>query len=302
MADNMADNNALSLVWAFGFSRDAGVHNLCDANRSALFYASAHTGVIYDLISKTQLLLQGHCNGISATAASADRRRVATADAGPESMLVLWNSYTGQPIRSITSPHPGGVRAMDLSDDARYVATLSDGPGPQVLSVWDMEAEGDAPLLSAQIGSEAAPAETQRAVRFRRDKPTELVTNGTSLVVFWSWVGGELEHYAPPLADASLKQSAGAIAATCFLPGKGALSVTAEGNAIVWDVADDPELPDVVSMERRATKLLKLHAGAILCVETAGELLVTGGADGHVRMYSFDLVRPLPSLTPHPHP
>ena len=54
----MPEGNALSLSWVFGFSRDVPLHNLCDQNRSAIFYVSAHTGVIYDLTSKTQQLLQ----------------------------------------------------------------------------------------------------------------------------------------------------------------------------------------------------------------------------------------------------
>ena len=55
----MADvGNVLSLRWAFGFNRDVSVHNLCDENRAALFFASAHTGVIYDLNTKHQTLLQ----------------------------------------------------------------------------------------------------------------------------------------------------------------------------------------------------------------------------------------------------
>jgi len=60
------DGNVMSLSWAFGFSRDVTVHNLCDDNRAAIFYVSAHTGVIYDLTSKSQQLLQGHCR-IAAT-------------------------------------------------------------------------------------------------------------------------------------------------------------------------------------------------------------------------------------------
>ena len=54
-----AQQDVLSLSWAFGFSRDVAVQNLCDDNRSAIFFVSAHTGVIYDLTSKTQQLLQG---------------------------------------------------------------------------------------------------------------------------------------------------------------------------------------------------------------------------------------------------
>lgn len=40
--------------------------------------------------------------------------------------------------------------------------------------------------------------------------------------------------------------------------------------------------------ERRATKLVKLHSGAILFVDTIGDLLVTGAADGHVRFFDFE--------------
>ena len=43
------DSNALALKWVFGFNKDVirGVHSLANPNRNALFYASAHTGVIY---------------------------------------------------------------------------------------------------------------------------------------------------------------------------------------------------------------------------------------------------------------
>lgn len=276
-------DNALALEWAFGFSRDVAVHNLCDENRSALFYASAHTGVIYDLASKTQLLLQGHYNAISATAASEDRRRLVSADAGPDSMLVLWDSYSAEPIKSILAPHPLGVAALDLSPDARYAATLSAGPAPQVLSVWDLEADGESPIFSAQVGTEAAPAETQTSVRFRTDDPTELVTNGPSLVIFWSCAGGELAHYAPAPASGALKQRVGPLTATVFLPSSGqAVSTTEDGDAVLWSAAVSAELPELQSAERRAVKLVKLHTGAIRCVAVVGDLLVTGGEDGHV--------------------
>ena len=86
-----SDGAAMSLKWVFGFSRDVALQNLCDANRSAVLYASAHTGVLYDLTSKTQRLLQGHVNPISCTCASADRRWAATADRGPGSVLVVWD-------------------------------------------------------------------------------------------------------------------------------------------------------------------------------------------------------------------
>ena len=103
----------------------------------AVFYCAAHTGVIYDYRSRRQHLLQGHvrahcgallpprffpcrvahlcvavglnalpsvraqCNPITCCSVSEDKRWIATADAGPDSMIVIWDSATGTPIKTI---------------------------------------------------------------------------------------------------------------------------------------------------------------------------------------------------------
>jgi len=102
-----------------GFNKDIdqGVHFLSDENRSEIFYTASHTGVIYDYIQKEQKLLQGHCNLITATACSENKRWIVTADSGEDSMLVVWDSLSATPVRTFQNPHPNGVRAMDLSMD-----------------------------------------------------------------------------------------------------------------------------------------------------------------------------------------
>jgi len=47
-----------------------------------------------------------------------------TADAGDDSMLVVWNSHSGTPIITFLKPHPGGIKMMDISNDNKYIATL----------------------------------------------------------------------------------------------------------------------------------------------------------------------------------
>lgn len=53
MASGLAEDPARSCSLVV-----AGVHSLCTEQRAALFYAAAHTGVIYDYATRTQLLLQ----------------------------------------------------------------------------------------------------------------------------------------------------------------------------------------------------------------------------------------------------
>lgn len=61
MAQPAGDSNVLTLSWVFGFSREVPIQNLCDENRSAIFYVSAHTGIIHDITSRTK----NSCRGIA---------------------------------------------------------------------------------------------------------------------------------------------------------------------------------------------------------------------------------------------
>jgi len=284
--------NALSLSWVFGFSRDVPLHNLCDQNRSAIFYVSAHTGIIYDLNAKSQQLLQGHCKPITCTCTSADRRYIATSDRGADSMIVLWDSYSTRPVKTISAPHPNGVRAMDLSPDGKFLVTLSEPEGDgsaQVLAVWDCSLGGsDEPAYSAQVTSASGvPAEVQTCVRMDPSNPTQIVSNGASAVIFWSFADGLLTYYSPPLGDQQFKQPIGTLTQSVFIPDSTkAVTATSDGDAVLWDQGDTEG--DDATTERRASKVVRLHAGAVPFLVTSGEYLVSGGQDGHVRFFDFE--------------
>ena len=102
-------------------------------------YAAAHTLVIYDCQERQQALLQGHCNAITCLATTDDRTVFASADQGPDSLIVLWDAETGNPIRTLPRPHAAGVQAMDLTADGRQLVTVS-APceGVQELARWDL--------------------------------------------------------------------------------------------------------------------------------------------------------------------
>ncbi len=282
----------LSLEWSFSLNRAVGAANLCDADRSAIFYVSAHAAVIHDLTTHKQTPLSAHANNISAAKASPDKKVVLTADAGPESILVAWDTHTAQPIATVVKPHAHGVAALDVSADARFVVTLSDGPAPQELSLWSLvDGESELVLLhSAQVGTVDEPAERQLSVRFDPASPQSIVSNGAALVIFWEWDDESLTYYAPPLAERSTHMQVDQLTSSVFVPGTTrAASATADGHVLVWEHgASSDSAADEARPARRAAKLVKLHAGAIHVIETLGNLIVTGGADGHVRVFDAD--------------
>ena len=115
------------MQWTFGFGKDIinGVHNLSTSVRHALFCISAHSGIIYDYDKRTQTILQGHCNDITCATVSSDKRWIVTADSGEDCIMVIWDALSGVPVKTIFNPHARGVTAIDISEDALYITTLS---------------------------------------------------------------------------------------------------------------------------------------------------------------------------------
>jgi len=119
--------------------------------RNEIFYTASHTGVIYDYVNKKQTLLQGHCNQITATACSEDKKWLVTADTGEDSMLVVWDSTHGVPVRTYDNPNPNGIISMDLSADNQYIVTIGAEPDLQTISLWDWTNVNETGPIAAMV-------------------------------------------------------------------------------------------------------------------------------------------------------
>lgn len=302
-ANPTANPNALRLAWTFGFNKDLvhGVHNLSSGFRRALFYTSAHTGVIYDYAKRQQTLLQGHCHPISCCVVSEDKRWIVTADRGDESMIVVWDAATGNPIKTLFQPHARGVQAIDISPDALFLVTLSavdsgnattnsDGAKSksgkharfrQELAVWEWTAASTAstPLYSSVVATE----DVQHAVRFNTYDIREIVTTGKQRVIFWNWQEQRLLFYSPSLSQRDFRQVVGDFTMSLFVPdSKQALTGTEDGDLVLWDAVhtDDEDAlnsstllratgnssstkqPQQRFPDRKAVKIVRLTGGS----------------------------------------
>jgi len=288
----MDNNNALGVHWAFGFSKDivGGVQCLTTTDRNAVFYISSHSGVIYDFEKRTQMVLQGHCNSIVCCAVSKDKRWIVTADSEDDSILVIWDSLSGTPVKTLYSPFNKGVISVDISEDALFICALgaSNPLAPQELALWAWTKETDQPILRRQVLSN----DSQYTVKFDPVKQSEFSTTGPKTVCFWNWEEFHLEGYVGKVSKTDFGHYSGRFSSTIYLSGsETALTSTDDGYVIVWEtqyatvLLDDPADRSM----RTASKVIRLVECGISIMSVINGYVVVGCADGTVRFYDYSL-------------
>lgn len=285
----MDSSNALAINWVYGFSKDVlgGVQSLTGKDRNAMFYVSSHSGVIYDYENRTQLILQGHCNLITCCAVSKDKRWIVTGDVGDDNILVVWDSLSGTPAKTIFTPHKNGTIAIDLSDDALFVVTLGvpneDG---QEIAIWAWTTDSDSAILRKSLPT----VDPQISIKFDPSKKSELVSCGSKTVYFWSWKEFSVEGYAGKASKKDLGQFSGAFTGTIFLPSTNrCVTSTSDGYVLLWGSHPGVSAKPVDEGMKTASKAIRLTECGINVITTVNQYFVAACADGAVRFYDFSL-------------
>uniref|UniRef100_UPI00398E5429 cilia- and flagella-associated protein 251 isoform X2 n=1 Tax=Pristiophorus japonicus TaxID=55135 RepID=UPI00398E5429 len=281
--------NSLNLVWTFGLNRETPVYALHIDNQRIILYASSHTAVMNNFSISRQHLLLGHCSPLSCIAVSGNRRWVATADQSPESLVIVWDTFSGIPVQTLFDCHPeGGVGAMAMTQDAKYLATVGTGTVQRV-SIWDWTSENKGPLCSVDLSPAFGP---QTCVLFNPEDNTELLSNNKTEVVFYSWKENQLEFASPILTDQTFNKIVGLYSQSVFhlIPSQ-VLTATSAGNLVIWDTAQTPQIQSdaVKSYKKKALKLVNLQNDSITVVTVSDRCIVTCDVKGCIKFYDEDL-------------
>ncbi|ESO91649.1 hypothetical protein LOTGIDRAFT_191347 [Lottia gigantea] len=256
-----------------------------------ILYPCAHVGVLYDFKNNKQHILQGHTNSITCSCVSDDKRWLVTGDRGEDAMVIVWDTYSGTPIQTLFDLSPdgdGGVVAVALTPDARYLATLSSSRN-QVLSIWDWTIDGESPICSAQLSPDYG---VQDFICFNPEDFHFLITNSHSQVLFYHWEDTAIEYFAPPLTDEDFNKQVGNYSQSIFQSNSSrALTGTSIGNLVVWD--NNKPLTKVVTTEqsadKKALKIIKLQERGINVLTTTDKYIVVGDMAGHVKFFDQTL-------------
>ncbi|MBN3304255.1 CF251 protein, partial [Amia calva] len=274
------------LEWAFGINKHLPVYSLRDDDRRVILFGCAHVAVMFDHTSNSQHILQaGHCSPISCLCVSEDRRWVATADKGQESLVIIWDSYSGIPVQTLFDCHPGGgVVAMSLTKDSKYLVTIG-AEAIQRVCIWDWTNEVEGPVCITELSPEYG---LQNYVIFNPNDSSQIISNSGNQVLFYSWDKGQLEYTAPPLTDKSFKKVVGSFSQSIFHSGGSlAFTATSAGNLVLWDTVRMPA--PLRPHNKTATKLIFLQKDGITVLTVTDSFIVTGDTRGHVKFYDEEL-------------
>ncbi|NXS86424.1 CF251 protein, partial [Erpornis zantholeuca] len=301
----------LNLSWVFGYNSSLAVHSLMDGEDRVLLYVSSHIVVIHDILGNKQYHLQGHTNVISCLCVSEDKRWVATADKGPDALIIVWDSYSGVPVRTIFESHPeDGVCAIAISQDAKYLVTISAGT-VQKVCVWRWTWPTEKPVCSTELQPEFGH---QDYVIFNPQNPHEFVSNSKTQVIFYLWVRQSQlwdENTTWLLSPQTFKCLVGQFSQSVFhFNNSQALTGTSAGKLVVWNMDNPRTLPEELPARPHgvtATKVVSMQKESLTVLKVLDSCVVTGDVKGQVKFYdgqlrllticSHDKVGPIQSIS-----
>jgi WD40 repeat protein len=281
--------NALDFVWAFGYSTGCPntVHYLGTEKRDTIFYTSGHTGIIFDRSDNDQKVLQGHRNSITAACASPDKRWVATADAGDDCMIVVWDAESGTPTRTYFQDQGvgAGASALAFSHDGMFLISASTASPPEI-AVWDWTSQSsERALVRTKLEADAVSG-TIVSLHAHPDNPRHVVANSEASVVFLEWDFGSdtirvIRPTIPPPARGSYTQSV-------YLPhADRAIVGTKDGHILVFEEGATKLRAGPMAF----LKKIKVSSAAVSYVGLTPDFkfVVAGGLDGAVRFFDHNI-------------
>ncbi|CAG08438.1 unnamed protein product, partial [Tetraodon nigroviridis] len=269
-----------SLEWVFGMNPVLPAISLQDQDQLVILYAGAHVGVIYNHTLNSQYMLQGHCHSISCMCVSADRRWIATADQGPESVVMVWDSFSGIPAQTLFNCHPKkGVAAIALSSDTQLLVTLG-AEEIQRVCIWKWMDEAESPLWCTELKAKHG---FQGNISFNPNDNRQLLSCSESHVLFYNTVTPRGCDKAPDITEI-VNLPAEALHMTVFHCKEPLIiTATSAGSLMLWDVGG--YITATKNFPKVKCKILPLQNAPITCLATTDNYIVTGDTEGHIIFY-----------------
>jgi WD40 repeat protein len=229
------------------------------------FYTHTDTQHAHSRTTMLKHTLQGHKQGVSCVAVSGDSKRIASGSRGDAS-ITLWCADTGQHVRTFQ-----GLEFSVRSLDFKGQSTLVSGGADNVMKVWALSDDGEAPALLHTL-----TGHTHLVLTVKVSPDGMKIASGSwdKTVMIWSVQSGEqLLTYRGHQANIM-----------CVAWSSDSRLVASGGtdrNVCMWDAAEGTQVMEP----------LRGHGKAVLCVvlNTTTTLLFSASYDKTIIIWDLDI-------------
>ncbi|CAH2074708.1 unnamed protein product, partial [Iphiclides podalirius] len=289
-----------NIRWIHGYNSKIGVINLNDQGSTMAFYAAGNCAVLYNWTTNEMRILQGHRHMVTCIASDSKGKWLVTADAGPENVLIVWDSGDLFPQKTLFSPHGAmKIAKAAISGDAKYLLTL--GYKERAVVHWWIWSFGEnEPHATSEV---AIPRNGVLDMAFNSTKSEQFVLITKNDI----WIGvsekafvvergvlKETDRYLLRIRMVERKQNAEFGRLTCFtfvretsqiLVGSNRGCVLVYGyTAEYQENVDTGNIDDV-----KFVKGLKIQHGKINVIRNVDGVIVTGNNAGEIHFYDPQL-------------
>uniref|UniRef100_A0A8C3RD36 Cilia- and flagella-associated protein 251 n=1 Tax=Cyanoderma ruficeps TaxID=181631 RepID=A0A8C3RD36_9PASS len=201
-----------------------------------------------------------------------------------------------------------GVCAIAISQDAKYLVTISAAPVIEIWKFFAVQRRG-----GGNSDGENRREGEQDYVIFNPQNPHEFLSNSKTQMIFYLWVRRDVGSRVSAwlLSPQTFKCLLGQFSQSVFhFNNTQALTGTSAGKLVVWDMDNPHTLPEELPHKPHgitATKVVPMQEESLTVLQVLDSCIVTGDVkgqvkfyDGHLRLltiYSHDKVGPIHSIS-----